>query len=249
MTRGTQIWLVVFALASTLFATWPGIDLATAALFHGPEGWAGRQPVPEAVRGVLWKLTEGTVLVLLAALLIGWLAGPARRVPLRLAAFGFGAMLLGPGLLVNVILKAHWGRMRPNAIQEFGGTGTFTPPFRMAGECLRNCSFVSGEVAGAVTVALILWLLVFARIPGPRRRIAAALLIAVPVIVSALRIAAGGHFLSDTIFATLFCTATTLILWRVTGAQAHRDALTPASALGDLRAAAARLWRFTGIRP
>ena len=52
-------------------------------------------------------------------------------------------------LLVNALLKDHWGRARPNETTLFGGDGAFSGPFVIAGQCARNCSFVSGEGAGA----------------------------------------------------------------------------------------------------
>ena len=43
--------------------------------------------------------------------------------------FLFLGLLVGPGLVVNGILKDHWGRARPAEIIEFGGTAHFSPAF------------------------------------------------------------------------------------------------------------------------
>src|SRR5690606_16584088 len=53
----------------------------------------------------------------------------------------------GPGLVANLVLKDNWGRARPKHVVEFGGTKAFTPPLVIAGQCPRNCSFVSGEAS------------------------------------------------------------------------------------------------------
>ncbi|MEI9804295.1 MAG: hypothetical protein WDN48_07260 [Pseudolabrys sp.] len=58
-------------------------------------------------------------------------------------------MALGPGLAVNVLLKDHWGRPRPIDVTQFGGMDKFVPWWDPRGACPNNCSFVSGDVAGA----------------------------------------------------------------------------------------------------
>jgi len=100
-------------------------------------------------------------------------------------------LILGAGLIVNVIFKEHFGRARPRDIEEFGGSRHFTPAFVISQECASNCSFSSGEGAGgffAVALALAL---------SRRRRILLAAL-AFGGVVSFSRIAAGAHFFSDT---------------------------------------------------
>ena len=51
---------------------------------------------------------------------LSWWRSPG--VPGRAAVFLVLSLLLGPGLLVNVILKDNWGRPRPGSVVEFGGT-------------------------------------------------------------------------------------------------------------------------------
>ena len=64
------------------------------------------------------------------------------------------AFCFGPGLVVNGVLKAFWGRARPSQILEFGGAAQFTPPVQIADQCARNCSFVSGEASGVTMLAI-----------------------------------------------------------------------------------------------
>jgi hypothetical protein len=68
----------------------------------------------------------------------------ARRLKIAL-----GSLIAGPIVLVNFILKDHWGRPRPFSTTDFGGALDFVPAGSTAGKCLSNCSFVSGESAGA----------------------------------------------------------------------------------------------------
>ena len=58
-------------------------------------------------------------------------------------------LVLGAGLVVNGILKDDFGRARPRDIEAFGGSSQFTPAFVVSHECDRNCSFSSGDGAGA----------------------------------------------------------------------------------------------------
>jgi len=105
---------------------------------------------------------------------------------------------LGTGVVVNAILKENWGRPRPVDIQTFGGAGTFEPALHPSNQCNSNCSFVSGHAATGFTL-LALGLL---GAPATRRR---WLLwgLAAGLSTGALRIAQGGHFLSDVLFSGL----------------------------------------------
>lgn len=127
----------------------------------------------------------------------------------RSAAFLLTSLALGPGLLVNWLLKEHWGRARPSQIVEFGGQAHYTPPVMMADQCVSNCSFSSGHGA------LGFWVIAFALLTPPRwRPYALAAALAFGLLVGFTRIAQGGHFLSDTVFSALAVGALTLWLWR-----------------------------------
>jgi len=65
----------------------------------------------------------------------------------RRVIFSLLTLALGPGLLVNSLLKSHWGRARPIEVSAFGGARSFSPAYIIAQQCSRNCSFVSGDAA------------------------------------------------------------------------------------------------------
>lgn len=248
---GVMALATAFAAALAVFLGWPGIDLAVADLFHDPvAGWAGAAPLADTVRAVLWTATEAAVIAFAGLLLLALVRRGRAAVPARLWAFALGAMVLGPGLLVNGVLKEHWHRARPRTLVDFGGEADFTPAWQIAGDCERNCSFVSGEAAAAATLALVLWLIAGRRLaPGPARTAVAAGLFAAALTVAGLRLAEGGHFLSDVVFAWLLCGTLTLALWRVTGADRAAAAMTPAALRADLAAPAAALARRFGRGP
>ncbi len=119
--------------------------------------------------------------------------GPARAI----GAFLLASLLLGPGLVVNAVLKEHWGRARPHQVVEFGGSQPFTPALLPANHCERNCSFVSGHSAIGFW-----WLALGLAWPAWRWR-AMALGVVLGGALSVVRIMQGGHFLSDTVFSFL----------------------------------------------
>jgi lipid A 4'-phosphatase len=200
MRRGVAAYLAALALVTALFLLFPGIDLRAAGLFYRPEGsfFLSQSLWVRAIyRGVPY-LTDAIVLGVPVLYLIGRL----RRRPLfgidgRAAAFLLLSLALGPGLLVNSVLKDHWGRARPAQVAQFGGHARFSPAPLPAEQCPRNCSFPAGHPA------IGFYLVSFAMlVPDPRRRrLAASAAIAFGAAIGVARMAAGGHFLSDVVFS------------------------------------------------
>ncbi len=195
-------WVLVLLVPLVLF---PRIDLAFSALFFDEvhRGFPFRShPVGEFVRKtlplILFALAGGVAL-------LGVAAGVSRRrlagVTPRIAVFVVASLALGPGLVVNAVLKDHWGRARPSTIAEFAGPNQaeilrYTPPLLPAGQCSDNCSFPSGHAA------LGFWLVTFALLAPPRwRRWSLAAALGVGAAVGLSRIAQGAHFLSDVAFS------------------------------------------------
>jgi lipid A 4'-phosphatase len=215
MARASFIVLVVLGIVTGLvFAVDPTLDLEVAAFFRD---FAARPqhrwlfPVVEVVRG------SGPIAVLavIGPAVIS-LAIKAFRPKSRTLVSSRGALFLilsfaiGPGLLVNGLLKEGWGRPRPSMVTEFGGDHVFRPWWDPRGTCDSNCSFVSGETSSAV------WMTAPALLAPPGWRpvaLGAALLYGAAI--GAVRLIAGGHFLSDVIFAAIF---TGLVIWAVHGA-------------------------------
>lgn len=200
------IWLTGALLAGLLFTWFPSLDLQVSHWFWTPENgfflkdWAPFRLVHEALPAMTWSL----VILLLAMLGFAILAECRIEVfDRRHLLFLLLSLALGPGLLTNTILKDHWGRARPSQVTEFGGAKSFTPALLPAAQCDRNCSFVSGD--GAMAFSLV----GFGFLPWrrTRRRLVIGAALGFGSFVSVARIAQGGHFLSDTIFAALLVTA------------------------------------------
>ena len=125
------------------------------------------------------------------------------------AAFLVLTLAVGPGIIANVIFKDHWGRFRPISVTEFGGADRFTPWWDPRGECSGNCSFVAGEPAG------MFWTLAPAALAPPQWRLLAySAALAFGATNGLLRMAAGGHFFTDVLFAGIFMY---LVVWTVHG--------------------------------
>lgn len=222
-----------FGLAA-LFAAWPGLDIRAAGLFHTVAGFPLADSAPVAALRLAYRIAvNASFLLMLWLLAAPRLTGHAPRVPPRIWSFGIALYLLGPGLLANVVLKDHWGRARPDAIAAFGGPMQFTGPFEIAGQCLRNCSFVSGEGAGAAALASLAIALAWPMLR--RKRIGVAATVAFALGVMLVRMGPGRHFLSDMLFAFLLVGLVAMALYPLFGVGEARRGLRPGDIASDLR--------------
>jgi lipid A 4'-phosphatase len=193
--------LAAFVAASLIFWLFPGIDLWAARLLHDPSAFEehGPHPMLQRLRDVGRFLSQGAIVVLLGLLALK-LVLPNRRLPVsgRALVFLIASLAIGPGLVVNAGLKDHFGRARPRTVEELGGERTFTPAWVISDQCERNCSFVSGEVAS------IAWFSAVAMVaPQPLKSVVMAATVALTFAIGGMRMAYGGHFLSDVILAAL----------------------------------------------
>jgi len=107
-------------------------------------------------------------------------------------------LVLGPGLVVNVMLKDTHGRPRPREVIEFGGKHNFFQIWQ-AGDTGKNSSFPSGHAAAGFYL-MAPWFLLRRR--NPPVAIGCLLFgIGYGSLVGAARIMQGGHFLSDVVWA------------------------------------------------
>ena len=187
------------AVVSAIAIAVPGIDLTVASLFHrGDAGFpAERNATLIALRNAGRGVTQMAVMALVVAAL-GKLFLPmlSRAIGARVLLFLATSLALGPGLLVNAFLKEVWGRPRPRDTLDFGGTLPFDPAWIPGGGCESNCSFPSGEASSSM------WLVALAFVVPPAwRRAVAGVALVWCMVMSANRIAFGGHYLSDVLIA------------------------------------------------
>jgi membrane-associated PAP2 superfamily phosphatase len=207
--RATFIVLVVLGIVTGIvFAVDPALDLEAAAFFGVPAAEPKWRSPSYALENLV---TFAGIAPAVIALLIKMFR-LKRPAPMsgRAALFLILTLAIGPGLIVNGLLKDGWGRPRPGMVTEFGGTQAFRPWWDPRGACHSNCSFVSGETSSAIW-----WAAPAVLAPPPWRMLAVGAALLYGAAIAAVRLLAGGHFLSDVIFAGIF---TGLVIWTVHGA-------------------------------
>lgn len=199
MNKALPVYAALTALTLAVFAVWPQIDLLASHHFYDGGGFIGRGSLERFGRD-FFRVTPFVVLALYAGL---WLA-KRRGVRFRWAPSGRAViflivtMAIGPGLVVNLGLKDHWHRPRPTQVQDFKGPDPFRPWYETDGACKRNCSFVSGEASTGF------WMVAPASLlPPPWHGPAIIAAFAFGVGASLLRMAFGGHYLSDVLLGGL----------------------------------------------
>jgi lipid A 4'-phosphatase len=191
--RGFVVTLALLVVAAGVFALWPSLDLEVSSFFFRESGFVGRGGLWSAGR----RFFQVAPFVLLAALAALYLCRRfAIAVPYapsgRALVFLIATIVVAPVLVVNLGLKDHAHRPRPTQTQDFGGVYEFRPWDRFDGACKKNCSFVSGEASQGF------WMVAPAMLAPPLIFGATA---------SLLRVAAGGHYLSDVVLAALLTLA------------------------------------------
>lgn len=234
-------YLLAVILVQATFAAFPGIDLAFSRLFASEDrGFDWVLGVAPTLNLAVRRVGEAVSFLLIAGCFFGLLTGKLRRDDLRLLAYPALSIAVACGGIVNLLLKSHVGRARPDSLVEFGGSAQFTPPWQVVDQCARNCSFTSGEVAMAASLAIPAVVILWPHLRRDRGRLLAILTaVAYIAATSLLRIGLGRHFLSDTIFSVLFAAGAALVFYpvlRIEQARRHLPFLAPRKPLAEATA-------------
>ena len=172
------------------------------------------------IREILHPLPAILGIIMLVVLAVEiWMGRRWRNAAVRLKAVLLAALIIGPGLIVNGVLKAYWGRPRPRVTEDFGGTLPFVEAGNITDYCTSNCSFVSGEAAAAG------WLMCIALILAVHRyRWPAILVGSLSVFMAGLRVAFGAHYFSDAVLGFLMTVTIFSILAAISEARERRKA-------------------------
>jgi membrane-associated PAP2 superfamily phosphatase len=229
--------LLFIGVVTAVFLAFPEIDLWFSGIFHRTNGgfWLRRNDILSFFRATNDALVAIAVMALIASVAVK-LARPERPSPVapNVVVWLLSSLILGPLLLVNLILKDHWGRPRPVMVDLFGGDAPYVEVWRLTDWCDRNCSFVSGETSSSV------WLVAVAfALPRALRTPAVVIAINYAVLISLNRIAFGGHFLSDVLISSGLTVTVILVLHRLVIERPSRWLSNQA-----LEAGLARLGRF-----
>lgn len=194
------------------------LDVPLTAWLHamGPAGAFPLQHAP-VVRAMNETVVPGLAWVgALGSLALLWQAWRTRHATRRrVAVFLLVSLAMGPGLLVNGVLKPHWGRPRPAEVSLFGGQRDFSTPLqpRLAGIADRGengRSFPSGHAAVAFwTTALFFVTRLLLPVLAPWVLTGTLLL---GLAAGAARVVSGRHFTSDILWAGLLVFALNALL-------------------------------------
>jgi lipid A 4'-phosphatase len=214
MNRNSLFFVLAIAVAvGVVFGIYGNFDINLSSQFFDWQSMlftAGGQPWEQHSRDAA-RLIITAIAVLPGVAVFTKLLLPRRRMFVggRTALFMLLTLAIGPGIVANLVLKDHWHRARPIDIQYFGGNDRFTPWWDPRGTCPNNCSFIAGEPSGAF------WTMAAAAVAPPEWQIAAySAAVIFGIALGVLRMAAGGHFFTDVVFAGVFMY---LVLWTLHG--------------------------------
>lgn len=213
--RRHSFWLVPTAALFLLTPFTPRLDLAISRYFYQGDLTADTFSAHPFFLGLYnYGVLPGFFLLGCAifALLLSFLFPHCR--PWRPASLAIILTItLGSGIIVNALLKEHWGRPRPRQLVEFGGAFSFHAPWepslaqREPLECCR--SFPCGHCS----MGFAFFSLYFLGRRYHRPFLAwSGLFLALCLggVLGLARIAQGGHFFSDVLYAGLVMWLTAL---------------------------------------
>lgn len=216
--------LACFAAASLLLALFPRADIHISRMFF-EQGFYLQKSWWTTLAHESMGFFLGTCLAVVVGL-YAWNKLAKKNlcgIDGKRVAYVFLVLIMGAGLIVNVVLKDNFGRARPRDIVEFGGSLLYTPAFVASNACQKNCSFSSGEAAGGFFALAMAWAL------GRRRALVVAAL-GVGAFVSFCRVATGAHFFSDTVvsFFVMLIVADVLYYYMVSAEREKLEEREPA---------------------
>ncbi len=206
-------YFVIFLFICCLFITvGPTLDLYVAGLFYIGESQFSLQSVD-----FLSKIFRKFLLPLLIFYIL-ILPIFSRFIRIHKVYFGYKfsikeifliwiTQILSILIFINLILKDLWGRARPGDITHFGGKEIFTPWFELSSACDSNCSFVSGDASVGFSIIVLYFI--------TKNILFFYLSIIFGVLLGFIRIIAGGHFLSDILFAGIFILIINLLIFKL----------------------------------
>ena len=174
-------------------------DRLLAGIIYGPDGiWPGIDRFPWNIL-YDWAPAPGIILAVLSLVVsVGGFFSPPLKKQRRSAVFLLLLLAVGPGLIVNVLLKDNLGRARPREIIEYGGSHPYTEIWQK-GTTGSNSSFPSGH-ASIAFYTLGPWFI----LRDGKKKAAAGFLVfglSFGAAVGLARMLQGGHFLNDVLWA------------------------------------------------
>jgi len=189
--------LVLLACVTTPVFWLTNLDREIAGLFYRPDNGASEWPWQ---KWWLWDFLYRyapvfTLSIAIGAFLIAVLGylSPKLISLRRPAIYILLVIALGPGLVVNLIFKDHWGRPRPVHVGEFGGQLNYIPPLEIGDT--DDKSFPCGHCS----VGYMFFALYF--LSRKRKAFYLTITLSLAMLMALTRMTAGGHFISDILWS------------------------------------------------
>ena len=119
--------------------------------------------------------------------------------------FIWSSLIISIIIIINILLNGLWGRARPNDILQLGGGDIYSPWYKITDECLKNCSFVSGDASVGFSMLVLFFI--------TKKTAYCYLAVVLGSLLGLVRIAEGGHFLSDVVFSFLVMAISTILIF------------------------------------
>jgi membrane-associated PAP2 superfamily phosphatase len=202
--------LVLFLALSTTLIAWSNADLVVSALFSRGGKWPVGLLLPWQVLYQMDRIPGislavfGLVVCVVSFFHREWMHWR------RAGVFLVLLMVLGPGMIVNLGFKEYWGRPRPREITQFSGKKEFLQPWQI-GNSGQGRSFPSGHSSAAFYMSAPYY--IYRRTNKRLAHFWMAGGLVFGMLMSIARIAQGGHFLSDTVWAWGMVHLTAVVLF------------------------------------
>ncbi|PID29958.1 MAG: hypothetical protein CSB55_00555 [Candidatus Cloacimonadota bacterium] len=116
----------------------------------------------------------------------------------KILLFFILTMLIGPGIIVNLIFKEHWGRYRPREIVQFNGEHPYLKPW-VKGKSGSGKSFPCGHASVGFYLIVPYWVLRKKYPESAKTFLFGG--IGYGTLIGVARIAQGGHFAGDVLWS------------------------------------------------
>jgi len=190
--------LVLLAITTPLFHIYNWDMRLQGYFYHPSDGWVTGE---QGFFQFLYKFGNIPALLLtLTALyvLIRGFSSIAMSRWRKAAIYLVAVLIIGPGLIVNTLLKDQWGRPRPREVTEFGGKYAYEAPLEIDPDSPGK-SFPCGHATMGFFFFAPAFLL---RRKHPHASLLLALSAAgLGILIGVARMTQGGHFASDVIWA------------------------------------------------
>ena len=209
-----EITIPILILAiSTIFISVTDFDIDVSRIFYDIEkdSWLlGKHPL------IHFSYVYGPAISVIISIwaLFQWLVSyglPKQMQKRAVALYIILCIVVGPVILVNGIAKETWKRPRPRDIIEFNGNHEFKKVLVLSQDAFRGKSFPSGHASAGFI--LVLFYFILKRKKTSSALISLGLAIGFGCWMGFVRIAGGGHYASDILWAFGLSWFTALFLY------------------------------------